>query len=64
MSRWGFCPDCSLWRYADWDARTATPSCPVCAAAPSPIETIGDDGVGRLVLVLELPPGADLPLLG
>lgn len=57
--RWGFCDGCSLWRLEDWGE---PPACPSCGAAPDPLERIVD-GVGTVSLVLELPPGSELPLL-
>lgn len=58
---WGFCPGCERWRLSDaWGDPAA---CPGCGAAPSPLEQWAD-GAGRILLVLDLPPGADLPLLG
>lgn len=57
---WGFCERCELWQLADW---RRPPACPVCGAEPRPLEEIVD-GVGRVSLVLDLPPGSELPLLG
>lgn len=63
MCRWGYCASCERWRYADWND---PPSCPVCSEAPDPLEQL-DNGIARLVgrttLLLELPPGAELPIL-
>lgn len=63
-ARWGFCSGCARWRYSDeWLTTTASrPSCPVCGTEPSPLEEL-EDGKGRIVLMVELPPGTDFPLL-
>jgi hypothetical protein len=58
--RWGFCERCELWRLEEWGE---PPACPVCGAVPRPLEQLVD-GVGRTELVLDLPPGSELPLLG
>lgn len=60
--RWGFCGACARWRYSDrWFAEDASRSaCPVCGDTPSSLEVI-ENGKGRILLVLELPPGGDLP---
>ena len=60
-ARWGFCGTCELWKLSD--AWGDPPACPVCGAPPSPLERWAD-GAYRLELALDLPPGADLPLLG
>lgn len=58
---WGFCEVCGRWRLSDrWGV---PPACPRCGAAPDPLER-WSDGAGRVELVLDLPPGADLPMLG
>jgi hypothetical protein len=57
--KWGFCEQCELWRLEEWGDPA---SCPWCGAAPDPIERF-EDGVARLSLSLELPPGSELPLL-
>ena len=60
---WGFCERCELWRLSDeWFMSSACASCPVCGGEPQPIERL-EDGVARLELVLDLPPGSELPLL-
>ena len=61
---WGYCSLCERWRLSDrwFDGDPLRPACPVCGDEPSPLEHI-ENGRGRIVLVLELPPGADLPLL-
>lgn len=58
--RWGFCERCELWRLEEWGA---PPHCPVCGGEPRPLERI-EGGIGRTSLVLDLPPGSELPLLG
>lgn len=58
---WGFCPACERWRHSGgWGQ---PPRCPACGAAPDPMER-WVAGTGRIEIVLELPPGADLPMLG
>lgn len=61
---WGFCASCELWRFsAQWTrAGVGEPACPVCGSPPSALEVL-DDGVARIHLVLELPPGGDIPFL-
>jgi hypothetical protein len=61
---WGFCPSCELWRYStEWlAAGSDEPACPVCRSAPTALEVL-DNGVARVHLILELPPGGDIPLL-
>lgn len=56
---WGFCAECELWRLERWGAPAA---CPRCGGAPDPLERL-ENGVGRVRLTLELPPGSELPLL-
>ena len=56
---WGFCATCELWRLERWGDPAA---CPRCGGAPDPLERVVD-GVGRVRLSLELPPGSELPLL-
>lgn len=59
--RWGYCEDCERWRLsAGWGDPAA---CPECGALPRPLES-WSGGAGRVTLVLDLPPGGDLPLLG
>ncbi len=60
-ARWGFCPGCEHWRLTG--AWGEPPRCPDCGTAPDPLEQ-WSGGTGRIRLVLELPPGGDLPLLG
>ena len=58
---WGFCGTCERWQLsAAWGEPAA---CPDCGATPSPLERWAD-GTGHVTLVLDLPPGGDLPLLG
>jgi hypothetical protein len=57
--RWGFCEACELWRLEHWGEPAA---CPWCGAAPNPVEQV-ENGIGRVQLSLELPPGSELPLL-
>jgi hypothetical protein len=57
--RWGFCEACELWRLEQWGEPAA---CPWCGAAPNPVEQV-ENGIGRVQLSLELPPGSELPLL-
>ena len=57
--RWGFCVTCELWRFEEWGEPAA---CPRCGRAPDPLERF-EDGVARVNLSLELPPGSELPLL-
>ena len=61
---WGFCPTCDLWRFStEWTgAGSDEAACPVCGSAPSALEVL-DDGVARVHLMLELPPGGDIPFL-
>ena len=61
---WGFCASCELWRCSTRWTRAGTdePACPVCGSAPSALEVL-DDGVARVHLLLELPPGGDIPFL-
>ena len=61
---WGFCERCELWRCSDaWFAGgRIEPACPACGAAPRPLERF-EDGQGRVLLTIELPPGGELPLL-
>ncbi len=60
-ARWGFCPGCERWQLtAGWGD---PPACPACGSPPDPLERWAD-GTGRVLLVLDLPPGGDLPLLG
>ena len=56
---WGFCARCELWRLERWGAPAA---CPQCGGVPDPLERL-ENGVGRVELTLELPPGSELPLL-
>jgi hypothetical protein len=56
---WGFCERCELWRLERWGAPAV---CPFCGGEPHPIERM-EDGVARVALTLELPPGSELPLL-
>lgn len=59
--RWGYCARCERWRLSDaWGEPAA---CPACGADPDPLEQ-WQAGTGRTTLLLELPPGTDLPLLG
>lgn len=58
---WGFCERCERWRLsAAWGEPAA---CPECGAPPHPLERWAD-GAGRISLVLDVPPGAELPVLG
>jgi hypothetical protein len=58
---WGFCETCERWQFsAAWGEPAA---CPDCGTAPRPLERWAD-GAGRIMLMLDLPPGGDLPLLG
>lgn len=61
---WGFCASCELWRFSSqWTpAGSDEPACPVCGSPPSALEVV-DDGVARVHLLLELPPGGDIPFL-
>ncbi|MGH7903888.1 MAG: hypothetical protein ACREPA_07150 [Candidatus Dormibacteraceae bacterium] len=61
---WGFCTECELWRCSDTWFRTGAhrPACPRCGAEPALIETVRD-GRATVLLVLDLPPGSELPLL-
>ena len=60
---WGFCDRCERWRFsADWLRASGGAKCPVCDARPALIEKV-EGGVARISLVLELPPGAEMPLL-
>jgi hypothetical protein len=59
-ARWGFCERCERWRLSSgWGEPAA---CPECGAPPRPLES-WSGGAGRVRLVLDLPPGGDLPLL-
>jgi hypothetical protein len=58
-SRWGFCETCERWLLEEWGE---PPACPACGGSPDPLEQLVD-GVGRVSLSLELPPGSELPLL-
>ncbi|MBO0775022.1 MAG: hypothetical protein J2P34_01805 [Actinobacteria bacterium] len=58
---WGFCPGCDRWRLSGaWGDPAA---CPVCGTPPDPLEQ-WSGRTGRVLLLLDLPPGTDLPLLG
>ena len=61
---WGFCASCELWRFSSqWTPAGADgPACPVCGSPPSALEVL-EDGVARVDLMLELPPGGDIPFL-
>jgi hypothetical protein len=60
---WGFCENCERWRLSDgWRRADGAAKCPVCDTPAALIETV-EGGVGRISLVLELPPGAEMPLL-
>lgn len=62
---WGFCPTCELWRFStQWigTGSNAAASCPVCGSGPSALEVL-EGGVARVHLMLELPPGGDIPFL-
>ena len=61
---WGFCAPCELWRFSSqWMlGGTTEPACPVCGSPPSALEVL-NDGVARVQLLLELPPGGDIPFL-
>lgn len=62
-SIWGFCDQCELWRFsAEWYLLSAIAKCPECKATTALIEKI-DGSETRIDLKLELPPGAELPLL-
>lgn len=61
---WGYCGGCERWRLSEeWFAGPGEePACPVCGTPPDPLERL-EGGRGRVVLQLELPPGAELPIL-
>jgi hypothetical protein len=60
-SLWGFCESCALWRLSDaWGEPAA---CPECGVPPDPLERWAD-GAGYVSLLLDLPPGSELPILG
>ncbi len=59
--RGGVCEDCERWQFsAGWGNPAA---CPACGAPPCPLES-WSGGTARITLVLDLPPGGELPLLG
>ncbi|MEX0953573.1 MAG: hypothetical protein WDZ26_07065 [Nitriliruptoraceae bacterium] len=67
---WGYCPSCERWWLsAAWGA-VDTPDaaanvvarCPACDTVSFPIE-VRVDGITRLRLELDLPPGAEFPIL-
>jgi hypothetical protein len=59
--RWGFCENCERWQLSvGWGDPAA---CPECGAPPRLLES-WSGGAARVTLVLDLPPGGDLPLLG
>ena len=59
-ARGGFCPGCERWLLSS--AWGDPPACPGCGTAPDPLEQWAS-GTGRTLLVLDLPPGGELPLL-
>ncbi|MGH9104109.1 MAG: hypothetical protein ACRDYD_14175 [Acidimicrobiales bacterium] len=62
--RWGFCARCGRWLCSEawFRADPSGPRCPACGDEPHPIEIL-EEGRGRLVVQLDLPPGTDLPAL-
>ena len=63
LTKWGFCASCELWRLETWGDPHV---CPKCGETPDPVEVLVDSVahvVGHTTLVLELPPGAEFPLL-
>lgn len=66
---WGFCDSCARWRLGGWRSPGTDPPggradgaparCPDCGREPALLETLAD-GVGRITLLLDVPPGADL----
>ncbi len=67
---WGYCPSCERWWLsASWgavepqdDAVTGVARCPRCDTVAFPVE-VRVDGITRLRLELDLPPGAEFPVL-
>jgi hypothetical protein len=60
---WGFCEPCERWRLSrGWLRSSGRARCPVCDTPAALIEKV-EGGVARVRLVLELPPGAEMPLL-
>jgi hypothetical protein len=63
QSIWRFCDQCELWRFsAEWYLTSTIAKCPECKATTALIEKI-EGSETRIALKLELPPGAELPLL-